>query len=229
MNLDRIKSIILKPIGTVVSSIGVGDAISLTFDDGPDPLVTPAVLDVLARHGAKATFFLLTDHALAYHVLVKRILDEGHEVGLHFDRHDRITTLPPFAALGRMIEARHRLARLAGPVSIFRPPYGSQNLLTFSIARLLGLSVIGWNRSAYDWIEQSAESSARQVSEHLVGGDIVLLHDGLELGTDEIRPTLDRARVTDLILQQAAARGLASVTVGSLLACGAPRRTRWFR
>jgi peptidoglycan/xylan/chitin deacetylase (PgdA/CDA1 family) len=229
MGLQKIKSALLAPIGTIVRSIGVSDAVALTFDDGPDPEITPAVLDVLARHRARATFFLLADHALARRELVQRILDEGHEIGLHFDRHDRITALPPLTALGRMIEARRSLIRLAGPVRLFRPPYGSQNLLTYFFARLLGFTVIGWNRSADDWLEQSAEDSARRAYEHLQGGDIVLLHDGLELSPGEVRPTLDRPRVVDILLEKATSRGLVSVTVGTLLRRGSPGRTRWFR
>jgi hypothetical protein len=142
-----------------------GDAageISLTFDDGPDPQVTPAVLEVLRRHAARATFFVLTEHAFAHPDLVRRILGEGHEIGLHFDRHDRITELPPRAALSRMRAARRRLAELAGPVRLFRPPYDSQNLATYLFARSQGLDVIGWSQVADDWIEQSAERRRAQ-------------------------------------------------------------------
>jgi peptidoglycan-N-acetylglucosamine deacetylase len=227
--LKRVKSAILLPVGTVASMFDVPDAVALTFDDGPDRDVTPRVLDVLRRHGAKATFFVLTDYAVARSDLVKRILDEGHEVGLHFDRHDRITDLSPDTAWKRMLEARQRLAELAGPVSLFRPPYGSQNYLTYLFARLLGFKVIGWSRTADDWRDHSAESSANQATENLVGGDIILMHDGLELGPDEPIPTLDRAQVADLILGEAAKRGLKAVTVGAILRRGVPQRSHWFR
>ena len=227
--LDRIKSIVLFPNGTPIGAFNVRDVVSLTFDDGPDPEATPAILEVLRRYDAKATFFVLTDYALAHPVLVQRLQAEGHEVGLHFDRHDRITELPPLAALRRLRAARRSLEALAGPVKLFRPPYGSQNYLTFAFARLLGLKVVGWNRWANDWLEQTAEHAARVASEKLAGGDIVLMHDGLELGPDEPRPTFDRAEMVRLFLDQAAARGLKSVTVGSLLARGPLRRSHWFR
>ena len=226
---QRIKSGLLLPIGTVVGAIGSGGAVALTFDDGPDLDVTPRVLDVLARHGAKATFFVLVDHAQARPALLRRILDEGHEVGLHFDRHDRITDLPKATAFRRMREAKRSLSQLAGPISLFRPPYGSQNWTTYLFARLLNLVVVGWNRQGNDWIEQAPEHSAGLVTKDLRGGDIILLHDGLELGPDEPRPTLDRACVSDLVLDEAARRGLKTVTVGCLLARGTPKRTRWLR
>jgi peptidoglycan/xylan/chitin deacetylase (PgdA/CDA1 family) len=224
-----VRDLVLSFVGTVVTG-KASDAIALTFDDGPDRDVTPAVLDVLRRHGAQATFFVLTDHAQAQRGLVRRIVDEGHEIGLHFDRHDRIPELPSLTAFSRMRQARRRLAKLAGaPVSLFRPPYGSQNLLTYLFARLLGLEVIGWSQVADDWMEQSAESAAKRASETLAGGDIILMHDGLVLEPGSPRPTLDRAHVADLVLREAAERGLAAVTVGALLARGGPHRRRWFR
>lgn len=227
--LARVKSTILIPNGTIIGAFDVSDVVALTFDDGPDREVTPAILDVLRRNGAHATFFLLTDRALAHRDLVERILTEGHEVGLHFDRHDRITDLPPMTALRRMTEARRRLADLTGKVSLFRPPFGGQNYLTYTFARMLGLKVIGWTRWANDWLEQTAENAANTASERLAGGDIVLMHDGLELGPNDPRPTFDRARMVELFLQEAAARGLEAVTVGTLLARGGRRRSHWFR
>lgn len=227
--LDRIKSAILIPNGTIVGAFDVPDAVGLTFDDGPDLDVTPAILDVLRRHEAKATFFVLTDHAQARGDLLRRIMAEGHEIGLHFDRHDHVTKLPPLTALRRMIQARRLLASLAGPVRLFRPPYGSQNYLTYAFARLLGLKVIGWTRWANDWLEQSPESAAHVAFEHLRGGDIVLMHDGLELGPDDPRPTFDRAQMVELFLREAHRRGLRAVTVGSLMSRGRRRRSHWFR
>ena len=226
---QRLKSAVLTPVGTVTSLFGRHDAIALTFDDGPDAEVTPRVLEVLQRHGAKATFFVLTDEAVRRPNLVKRLADAGHEVGLHFDRHDRIPDLAPRAAFARLRAARDLLAGLAGPVRLFRPPYGSQNYLTYAFARALGLRVVGWSQCASDWIEQSPESSARAATDSLTGGDIVLLHDGLALKPDEPRPSLDRAEVADLVLAKAAARGLQSVTVTDLLRRGPHRLSHWFR
>jgi peptidoglycan/xylan/chitin deacetylase (PgdA/CDA1 family) len=228
MLVQKAKAFVLPLVGTVVGA-DVPGAIALTFDDGPDREVTPAVLDVLRRRGAQATFFVLTDQALAHRELLQRILDDGHELGLHFDRHDRITELPRLEALRRLGGARRRLAKLAARrVSLFRPPYGSQTPVTYLCARSLGLQVIGWSQAADDWIEQSAESAAARASDELRGGDIVLLHDGLALGPEAPRPALDRAHVADLVLGEAAKRGLRSVSVGALLAGGEPRFRRWF-
>jgi peptidoglycan/xylan/chitin deacetylase (PgdA/CDA1 family) len=225
----RLKSLALTPVGTTISVFGRPDAVALTFDDGPDPEVTPRVLSVLRDRNARATFFVLTDEADRHPELLKRIAEDGHEIGLHFDRHDRITTLAPGTALRRMKAARDKLAAVAGPVALFRPPYGSQNYTTYAIARLLGLRVVGWSQVASDWIEQSVEDSVRAACHNLSGGDIILLHDGLILSPEVPRPSLDRVAVADGVLAEVQARGLHSVTVGALLKRGPARLSHWFR
>jgi peptidoglycan/xylan/chitin deacetylase (PgdA/CDA1 family) len=225
----RLKSVVLTPVGTVTSLFGRHDAVALTFDDGPDPDVTPRVLSALRRRNACATFFVLTDEAVRHPDLMKRIAGDGHEIGLHFDRHDRITGLEPLTAWRRMKAARDTLAGLAGPVTVFRPPYGSQNYLTYAFARLLGLRVVGWSQCASDWIDQSVENAVQAACHSLTGGDIILLHDGLALTPDEHRPSLDRALVADGVLAEAEARGLRSITVSALLKRGPARLSHWFR
>ncbi len=226
----RLKSVILTPVGTATSVFGEHEAVALTFDDGPDPEMTPRILSVLGKRNARATFFVLTDEAAQRPELLKRIADEGHEIGLHFDRHDRITSLPPKEAFRRMKAARDSLAALAGrPVALFRPPYGSQNYRTYAFARLLGLRVVGWSQCANDWLDQSVENSVHAACDSLAGGDIILLHDGLALTPEEIRPNLDRAKVADGVLAEAQARGLRSVTAGALLRGRPNRLSHWFR
>jgi peptidoglycan/xylan/chitin deacetylase (PgdA/CDA1 family) len=225
----RLKSVVLTPVGTVTSLFGQHDAVALTFDDGPDPEVTPRVLSVLKGRDAHATFFVLTDEAARHPELIKRIAEDGHEIGLHFDRHDRITTLAPWTAWRRLKAARDSLAALAGPVALFRPPYGSQNYATYALARLLGLRVVGWSQQGNDWMEQSVEKSVHDACHSLVGGDIILLHDGLFLTPEEVRPSLDRAEVADGVLARARAQGLRSITVSALLKRGPARLSHWFR
>jgi peptidoglycan/xylan/chitin deacetylase (PgdA/CDA1 family) len=226
---QRLKSAILTPVGTVTSLFGHHGTVALTFDDGPDEQVTPRILDVLRRHGAKATFFVLTDQAIHHQDLLNRMIEAGHEIGLHFDCHDRIPSLAPWTAWRRMKAARDRLAELTGRVVLFRPPYGSQNYITYGFAKLLRMRVVGWSQCANDWIEQSPESSARSALQNLTGGDIILMHDGLALPPGEPRPRLDRAEVTDLVLAGARARGLNPVTVSALLRQGPHRLSHWFR
>lgn len=216
-------------IGTIQGARNPGGRVALTFDDGPDVLVTPRLLDLLRERNAGATFFLLSDKAAAHPELVRRIVDDGHEIGLHFDNHERLTQLPLKVARRRLRAARARLEGLVGPVRYFRPPFGAQSLATYFLARSEGLQVVSWGPIAEDWVEQTPASAAQKALGQLAAGDIVLLHDGLEKPLGEPLPTFDRVKMVDLILDGFAARELSAVTVGALMVAGQPRLFPWFR
>lgn len=217
-------------VGTAHGARKTSSSVALTFDDGPHPLVTPRLLDLLRERNAKSTFFMLTDHAVRHPALVRRVIDEGHEVGLHCDRHDRLTTLGFSEIKQRLAKARAVLEQLCGvPVKLFRPPYGAQSLVSFVAARSLGFEIVAWGPYAEDWIDQTAEASAAKVLGCVKGGDIALFHDGLELAAGTPEPELDRVRVVELVLDGLAERSLDATTVGRLLAEHGTRRTAWFR
>lgn len=220
---------ILAPVGSIHGAQQPCDEVALTFDDGPDPDVTPRLLDLLRRRGVRATFFVLTEKAAARPDLLRRISAEGHEVGLHFDRHDRLTEMTVAEARRRVRAARAWLEEVAGPVRFFRPPFGSQSLQTYMMARREGLDVVSWGPYAEDWAEQAPESAASKVLGPVKGGDIVLLHDGLEKPDGEELPTFDRVKMVEMILDGLAQRSLAATTVGGLVASHGPRLSAWFR
>ncbi|TAJ70623.1 MAG: polysaccharide deacetylase family protein [Phenylobacterium sp.] len=220
---------ILAPVGSIHGAKGPSNKVALTFDDGPDPVVTPRLLDLLRTRGVRATFFVLTDKAADRPELLRRIAEEGHEIGLHFDRHDRLTRMRLGEARRRVRAARAWLESLTGPVRFFRPPFGSQSLSTYMMARFEGLEVVSWGPYAEDWAEQAPETAAGKVLGPVKGGDIVLMHDGLEKPEGEALPTFDRVRMVELILDGLAARNLAPGAVGDLLADGGPRLSAWFR
>jgi peptidoglycan/xylan/chitin deacetylase (PgdA/CDA1 family) len=220
---------ILAPVGSIHGAKAPSEQVALTFDDGPDAEVTPRLLDLLRDRGVRATFFVLTDKAAERPDLVRRIADEGHEIGLHFDRHDRLTGMPLAEARARLRAARARLEDLAGPVRFFRPPFGSQSLATYLMARSEGLEVVSWGPYAEDWAEQAAEMAAGKVLGPVKGGDIVLMHDGLEKPEGEALPTFDRVKMVEMILDGLSQRSLATATVGGLLAANGPRLSAWFR
>jgi len=203
--------------------------VAITFDDGPDPEVTPRLLDLLRDRDCRATFFVLTEKAATHPAIIARMVAEGHEVGLHFDRHDRITALELGVARTRLIAARARLEEMAGAIRFFRPPFGGQSLSTYLLARSLGLSVVTWGPHAEDWIQQPSTAAAGRALASMRGGDILLLHDGLETPPGEIAPVLDRIEIVRLILDGMAERGLRPTTVGALLADAKPRLSPWFR
>jgi peptidoglycan/xylan/chitin deacetylase (PgdA/CDA1 family) len=220
---------VLSQLGSIQGAKRATGAVAFTFDDGPDPEVTPRLLELLRARGARATFFVLTDKAVRHPELLRRMLDEGHEIGLHFDRHDRLTEVPPAAVRARLRAAREVLEQIVGPIRLFRPPFGAQNLATFRLARSEGLEVVCWGPYAEDWAEQAPEAAAGRVLGAVKGGDIVLMHDGLEKPPGEALPTFDRVRMVEIILDGFAQRGLEAASVGGLLAAGGCRRTVWFR
>jgi peptidoglycan-N-acetylglucosamine deacetylase len=153
--------------------------IALTFDDGPDPEVTPRVLDVLDRYGARATFFCIAEKAARYPELCREIVRRGHEVENHSRGH-----LPTFALLGMggmrkdITAAQATLTEHTGrPPRFFRPPAGLRSPLLDPVLHDLGLKLVSWTRRGFDTQRNSAFVIAR-LTEGLAAGDILLLHDG---------------------------------------------------
>ena len=162
--------------------------IALTFDDGPNPRWTPQLLDTLAAHGVKATFFLIGQYAAQQPELVRRIHAAGHLVGNHTWTH------PDLAITGKL-QTREELTRtsseleqiLGAPIKYFRPPFGSRRPATLRIARELGLIPVMWNAMAYDWNTNSPEliltRSEKLIARNSKRGKAtnLLLHDGSHL------------------------------------------------
>jgi peptidoglycan/xylan/chitin deacetylase (PgdA/CDA1 family) len=203
----------------------------MTFDDGPDPLTTPQVLDALARARASATFFLLVERAEANPELVRRLVEEGHEVGLHGIDHTRLTTLPRATVRRRLREGRARLAAVAGVnVRLFRPPRGAQSLRTYLATRAVGLRPVVWSVDSGDWTGSKIEEVVARVGGSIRPGGVVVLHDTLIVTEDDPTPPgYDRAAMVSAVLRELAAKGLASVTVSELLAAGTVEHSFWFR
>jgi peptidoglycan/xylan/chitin deacetylase (PgdA/CDA1 family) len=159
--------------------------LALTFDDGPNPKWTPRLLDVLAGHDVKATFFMLGSRAQGEPGLVRRIAAEGHLIGNHSWSHLNLA----LTAAGRVREELARtsdvLEQIAGErVRYFRPPFGARRPVVFRIARSLGLSTVLWNAMTSDWRQASAERIAERLAEKI--GYLeqrgraanIVLHDG---------------------------------------------------
>ncbi|HET6953720.1 MAG TPA: polysaccharide deacetylase family protein [Acidimicrobiales bacterium] len=230
---------VLAPVGSVAGARPTAArpaAVGLTFDDGPDPEVTPAVLDALAAGGTRATFFMLVDRAERHPGVVRRVVDAGHEVGLHGPDHRRLTTAGGDRGEVRraLAAARARLEALAGvPVRWFRPPFGSQSVGTYLATRRAGLVPVVWTAEGEDWVDQPAARVADRVMERLRPGGIVLLHDGLAGDPREPEtpdPLRDvRGEIVGHVLANLAAHDLRGTTIGDLVAGGRPHRSAWFR
>ncbi len=219
----------LAPVGSVNGARTTDRVLGLTFDDGPDPGSTPAVLDALRRHRARATFFALADRAEEHPDLVRSALDDGHEIGLHGPDHRRLPSVPD--AGGWLADGIRRLEAVSGvPVRRFRPPFGSQTLGTYRAARRHGLEVVVWAADVADWTADAA-AVVRSGLERARPGAVMLLHDAYAPDPEapEPGPDLDRRAVLDALLPAWAEAGYALESVDGLLRGRRARRTAWFR
>lgn len=166
--------------------------IALTFDDGPDPEVTPRVLDALETAGAHATFFCVGNRARAHPQLVREIVARGHAVENHAFGH-----APTFAfyGIGRMARdigaAQQALADIAGVAPrYFRAPFGLRTPLTELALARLGLDCVAWSIRSFDSVDSDPMRVAARVVRRLVPGSIVLLHDGAEVRVTRGSPSV---------------------------------------
>jgi peptidoglycan/xylan/chitin deacetylase (PgdA/CDA1 family) len=154
--------------------------VALTFDDGPDPIVTPQVLDLLDQYGAKASFFCIANKVIAHPELTREIIRRGHSVENHTHRHPHAFAFFGFNALQHEIDtAQSAIYAITGVAPIFfRAPMGFRNPFLAPEVERAGLCYIGWTRRGYDTFAKSAEPVLQRLLRGLAAGDILLLHDG---------------------------------------------------
>jgi peptidoglycan/xylan/chitin deacetylase (PgdA/CDA1 family) len=190
--------------------------VALTFDDGPHPKWTPRVLATLAKHDAKATFFLVARKAEEHPDVVRAILDAGHAVGLHSYAHDRLFALRREGRVrGDLERGIAALEKLTGSrPTLFRPPIGHTNPVIARVVDKLDLTVVGWSAAGRDGVASAnAEDVVSRVRRDLRDGAIVLLHDSPEKGNRE--PAAVKA--LPLILDALAAERLDVVPLESFM------------
>jgi peptidoglycan/xylan/chitin deacetylase (PgdA/CDA1 family) len=190
--------------------------VALTFDDGPHPDFTPRLLDILRRHRARATFFVVGDPSAAHPDLLRRIARAGHEVANHTLHHRPLTGLSRGGLLSELDGVQKMLdplsARRARRPRLFRPPGGRFDADVLSTARAAGYHMILWTVLPKDHDQPPADEILRRVLADVSDGGVILLHSGVE-STVEALP---------LILDALALRGYRCVTVGDLLAHSRP-------
>lgn len=154
--------------------------IAITIDDGPDPRVTPQVLEILERFQAKATFFCIGAHAERYPELCREIIRRGHAIENHTQRHSVLFSFfGPFRARREIQDAQAALSRITGQAPcFFRPPAGLRNPLLHPVLVHLGLRQVSWSRRGFDTRQTDPEVVLQKLARDLKGGDILLLHDG---------------------------------------------------
>ncbi|MDE0231786.1 MAG: polysaccharide deacetylase family protein [bacterium] len=151
----------------------------LTFDDGPHPVYTPQVLDVLASYEVKATFFVVGDMVRRWPDAARQIVEAGHSIQSHAWNHDTLTTFSRKEFTRDMNRTQTELLYATKTqATCMRPPYGATNSRVEKWANELGLTVELWDAGGADWTGISAESIARRVLSRVAPGSVVLLHDG---------------------------------------------------
>lgn len=190
---------------------------ALTIDDGPDPEVTPLVLDLLDRHQARASFFCIGTQAERHPELCREIVRRGHAVENHSQHHyHHFSTFGP-GRMAREIEAgQATLARISGQRPLFfRPTAGLRNPFLDPVLARHGLTLASWTRRGFDTRNGDAAAVAKRLIHTLAAGDILLLHDGHAARTPTGTPVI--LAVLPLLLNAARAQGLHSVTLRSVL------------
>ena len=212
--------------GTVVGADVDVPWVALTFDDGPHPVTTPLVLDLLARHGANATFLMVGREARRLPELVARVVAAGHAIGHHTLDHVSLPGLERSALRRQVLEG----FAAVGPncARLFRPPWGHGDLSASWVARRAGHEVIAWSGHAFDWQRQEVPELTSRLQARLYPGAIVLLHDApQECDVPDVAPRTQLLSALDKVLGSAA-DAWRFVTVPELLAAGRPRRrVRW--
>jgi peptidoglycan/xylan/chitin deacetylase (PgdA/CDA1 family) len=192
---------------------GVDDAVSLTFDDGPNPRATPLILDALKRERVRATFFVLGRHAERWPELVRRMADEGHQLGNHGYWHRKLHRRSPGYVRDDLTRGTETICRASGLSGLrhFRAPHGFRNPWVTPIARSLGQRTVGWSLGVWDSARPGAAQIARRALDGLRGGSILLLHDGD--GYDAEGDRLQTAEALPLIVDGLRARGVRFATL----------------
>jgi peptidoglycan/xylan/chitin deacetylase (PgdA/CDA1 family) len=186
---------------------------ALTLDDGPDPEVTPRVLDLLDAHRAKATFFCIAQRAQAQPALLRDIVARGHDVQNHSHAHRHDFSLSGPGSLRREIErAQDVLAGLSGQrPHCFRAPAGLRNPFLDPVLHQLGLHLVSWTRRGFDTVTSDASLVLARLTRHMAAGDIVLLHDGHARRSAGGQPVV--LDVLPRLLQHCTQLGLQSTTL----------------
>jgi len=189
------------------------NAIALTIDDGPDPVVTPQVLDLLDVYSVKATFFLIGERARRHPALTREIVARGHKVENHTQRHVHTFSVRGMPALAREIDAAQRtLTELTGDrPAFFRAPAGLRNVLLEPVLQQLDLRLAAWTKRGFDTRERDPEIVAQRLLKDLAARDILLLHDADAAITNDGQPIL--LSVLPRVINEARQRGLQFVTL----------------
>ncbi len=172
---------------------GEKGTVSFTFDDGPDPEVTPKVLEVLREEGVKAAFFVIGRNAEKHPKLLKQIMDEGHVIGNHTYNHDYVFSKA--AAEKQVTEGQEAIEKIIGKKpAYFRPPFGVMTPEIASAIRKEKCTVIGWDIRSQDGRIRTKDATIKRISAHLEKSTVLLFHDTNPTTPDALREIIHLCR-----------------------------------
>lgn len=207
------------------SSLG-SKQLALTYDDGPNDPHTLQLLEVLARHSVRATFFLIGRYARERPDLAREIASAGHVIGNHTFTHPLMTFQSEAEIRKQLLDCRAALQDAIGEHSdLFRPPFGGRRPAVLRVARELGMEPVMWNITGYDWNAPPAAQIEATVAKQIRGGDVVLLHDGghRHMGADRSQTVI----ATEHLIARFKREGREFVTIPEMMraAVATSRRT----
>lgn len=172
--------------GRVATRVSEGGPL-LSFDDGPHPEDTPAILDLLDRHGRKAVFFVIGDQVREFPELAREIVARGHELGNHSMTHPQacMWRLGPRRTRREIEDCQRTIEKIAGVTPHwYRAPVGHRNFFTHPVTQALGLEVVAWTRRAFDTQERDVAKMTKALTEGVDERDILLLHEGTPVAVE---------------------------------------------
>ncbi len=195
------------------SAPGLDGGVGLTFDDGPDPDVTPRVLDLLDRHGARASFFCIGRKVERWSDLAREIVRRGHRVENHTFSHPwSFSVRGPRGMAAEIDRAQEAIGRVTGRrPRLFRPPAGFKNPMLEPVLARRGLWLTSWSRRGFDTVWSDPRAIRRRLTPDLGAGEILLLHDGGAARDRWGRPVV--LEVLPGLLEAMAGAGLRAVPV----------------
>jgi peptidoglycan/xylan/chitin deacetylase (PgdA/CDA1 family) len=193
--------------------------LALTYDDGPNDPHTLRLLEVLAKHNVRATFFLIGRYVRQRPELAREVVKAGHVVGNHTFTHPLLTLKSVAEVRQELCECRSALQdAVAEHSNLFRSPFGGRRPAVLRVARELGLEPVMWNVTGYDWNAPPSAVIERKVSRQICGGDVILLHDGghKQLGADRSQTVA----ATDHLVSRYRSEGYEFATISQMLGAG---------
>jgi peptidoglycan/xylan/chitin deacetylase (PgdA/CDA1 family) len=190
--------------------------LALTYDDGPNDPHTLRLLEVLARHNVKATFFLIGRFVRRRPDIARELARAGHVIGNHTFSHPNLIFASALQTRMQLQDCEQALSDAVGEHSrLFRPPFGGRRPSTLKIARALGLEPVMWTVAGRDWEGKPAEYIEKRVSKRIRGGDVILLHDGGHeaFGADRSQTVI----ATDRLIARYKSEGYEFVTIPEMM------------